>query len=271
MAPEIVEGKVLRRKERRGYSETVDWFALGVTVYVMLTGCQPFSDDETTSHVDPKVLAQNFPRDGKGVMRRPSGFAGLLQTVKFPADLPVAPCLFCKHLLAVKPEERLGAHGYEELKGHCWFVNPDEETPMKERVFEPSEHCHPISELKRLEEDVLLEGGYAIPEWVYKTARSKALQRVYEPGAVPKYNHFEHVMATFDIRDQRRFVDWYKIPEAKDQEIFHSWDFMSYAALKEELEVEIDTKVLKKRVPKKSMGARAFRTNKEASGGKSQF
>ena len=31
MAPEIVEGKVFSRRDRRGYDELVDWFALGVT------------------------------------------------------------------------------------------------------------------------------------------------------------------------------------------------------------------------------------------------
>jgi serine/threonine protein kinase len=252
MAPEIVEGKVIPRKERRGYNETVDWFALGVTVYVMMTGCQPFSDDDP-GMVDPKVLAENFPRDAKGVLRRPSGFATLLQTVRFPQTMSVSACQFCRDLLKVQPDKRLGANGYDDIKNHDWIHNPRNEVDVAERCF-GSTTIHPISRLDPLVNDVLMIEGYPVPEWVYNTARSKALQRVYEPGAPPKYNHFEHVMATFDIRDQRRYVEWYKLPTKEQQEVFESWDFMSYDALKEELSVEVNPEVMKKRVPRKSRG-----------------
>ena len=269
MAPEIVEGKVLRRKERRGYNETVDWFALGVTVFVMLTGYQPFNDDDK-GHVDPKVLAENFPRDSKGILRRPSGFATLLQVVKFPAKMSVASCAFCRELLHIQPAQRLGANGYDEIKHHEWFVEPQKAMPADMRAF-GNDDVHPLSELEPMHEDALLQDEYKVPEWVYKTARSKALQRVYEPGAQPKYNHFEHIMATFDIRDQRRYVEWYSPPEAKEQEIFDSWDFMSYGALKDELNAQIDPKLLKKRVPRESRGTAKFRTNKALAQGHQQF
>lgn len=83
MAPEIVEGKALKRKYRRGYDETADWFALGVTTYVMLTGGQPFADEDPTN-VSASLLQKEFPRDPSGKIKRPAGFASLMQTVKYP-------------------------------------------------------------------------------------------------------------------------------------------------------------------------------------------
>ena len=64
------------------------------------------------------------------------------------------------------------------------------------------------------------------------------MSKVYEKNAKPKYNHYEHMMATFDIRSPNSHVDWYKWPKDKVQEIFSIWDFMSMDALKEELTAE---------------------------------
>ena len=105
--------------------------------------------------------------------------------------------------------------------------------------------------------DKVMNLEYPIPGWVYKTARSKALSRVYEKNAKPKYNHYEHVMATFDIRSHYGRVDWYERPSDKVQEIFDSWDFMSMEALKDELTAEASsmTRKERERTPK-SMGTK---------------
>ena len=120
MAPEILEGKVLKRRDRRGYDETVDWFALGVTTFVMLTGGQPFSDEDP-AHVSQEVLEKEFPRDAKGNIKRPPGYASLMQVVKFPSHMTHSACHFCKNLLSIRPENRLGKGGIAEVQTADWF------------------------------------------------------------------------------------------------------------------------------------------------------
>jgi len=77
---------------------------------------------------------------------------------------------------------------------------------------------------------------YEIPSWVWQTPRSKALKRIYEKGCKPKYTDYEHMMATFDLRDQRKGLNWYKEPSGQDQRIFDNWDFMNTTAVKQELD-----------------------------------
>ena len=68
MAPEIVEGKVFARKDRKGYDEVVDWFALGVTIFVMLTGIQPFNDEDPM-YIDPETESQVGERSERALRK----------------------------------------------------------------------------------------------------------------------------------------------------------------------------------------------------------
>ncbi|GMH55534.1 hypothetical protein TL16_g01930 [Triparma laevis f. inornata] len=232
MAPEIVEGKALKRKDRRGYDETADWFALGVTTYVMLTGGQPFAGEDPTN-VSAALLEKEFPRDASGKIKRPQGFASLMQTVKFPSFMSHAACHFCKGLMDIHPEDRTGRNGISDLHKEDWFVRS--ENPASAERLRINRRMYKNCELDCMTFDKVMNLGYPVPEWVYKTARSKALGKVYERNAKPKYNHYEHMMATFDIRSHHQRVDWYGVPKQHQQEIFESWDFMSMDALKDEL------------------------------------
>jgi len=42
MAVEMMMLKLQRHAERKGYTNAVDWWSLGVTMFVLLTGCKPF-------------------------------------------------------------------------------------------------------------------------------------------------------------------------------------------------------------------------------------
>ena len=49
----------------------------------MLTGGQPFADEDP-ANVSASLLQKEFPRDPSGKIKRPAGFASLMQTVKYP-------------------------------------------------------------------------------------------------------------------------------------------------------------------------------------------
>jgi serine/threonine protein kinase len=62
LAPEMLQ--------RRGYAKTVDTWALGVIVFVLLCGCLPFDDDSSSIPSDLMVRSKfhlRFPRWAKGL------------------------------------------------------------------------------------------------------------------------------------------------------------------------------------------------------------
>ena len=233
MAPEMVKQKPLSRPERKGYDEGVDWFALGVTVYMMLTGGVPFSPEEPTE-LDPQVIIKEFPRDGKGRIRRPSGFAALMQKVRFPSQMSHSSCHFCKDLLDIHPQNRLGSkEGVKDIQKHDWMARYQTKPTQENLTLNNREYD--ACTLPPLEFEKLMNNEYEIPPWVYITERTEKLKKVYAKDTTPKYNHYDHMMATFAVRNPHDSIEWNKVPKKKEQEVFESWDFMSYAALKDEM------------------------------------
>jgi serine/threonine protein kinase len=233
MAPEIIKQKPLARPERTGYDEGVDWFALGVTSYMMLTGGIPFSPDEPTE-LDPQVVLKEFPRDGKGRIRRPSGFAALMQKVRFPSFMSHSSCHFCKDLLHIHPEERLGSkNGIKDIQNHDWMARLEKDPTQKDLTLNNKEYS--ACTLPTLDFEKLMALEYEIPHWVYVTERTETLKKLYAKDTTPKYNHYDHMMATFAVRNPNDPIEWNETPKSHEQEVFESWDFMSYAALKDEM------------------------------------
>lgn len=98
VAPEIIQGK--------GYSIEVDWWALGILTYELLTGNPPFAG-EKPSEIYKKTMK------GKFLM---------------PKWLNKPSKQLVKGLLQPRPEKRLGSHqmgGVEELTKHQFFENLD--------------------------------------------------------------------------------------------------------------------------------------------------
>eukprot|EP00520_Triparma_pacifica_P006311 CAMPEP_0118636896 /NCGR_PEP_ID=MMETSP0785-20121206/2871_1 /TAXON_ID=91992 /ORGANISM="Bolidomonas pacifica, Strain CCMP 1866" /LENGTH=783 /DNA_ID=CAMNT_0006528061 /DNA_START=154 /DNA_END=2501 /DNA_ORIENTATION=- len=224
MAPEMVKGKPLARSDRSGYDQSVDWFALGVTVYMMLTGGVPFSPEEPTE-LDPQVIIKEFPRDRKGRIRRPSGFAALMQKVRFPSKMSHSSCHFCKDLLNIHPQERLGSGGIADVQAHDWMARYQTNPTKKDTTLNNRQYN--ACDLEPLDFEKLMNQEYQIPEWVYKTERGKQLAKLYGKDTKPKYKHYDHMMATFALRNQHDSIDWNKLPKKHEQEVFESWDFMS--------------------------------------------
>ena len=98
--PEYLAPEILLQK---GHGKPVDWWCLGIIIYEMLVGIDPFSDDE------PMAVYQNILR-GK---------------IKFPSNFPKDAKSLVKHLLVADLGKRYGnlKGGVNDIKDHRWFGN----------------------------------------------------------------------------------------------------------------------------------------------------
>lgn len=94
-APEVLR--------QQGHNRAVDWWALGVMVYIMMTGRSPFEAPDTMK-IYRKIM---------------QGFA----KVSFPSDFPDHCMGMIRALCQKKPEERLtmGSLGLQNYKDHPWY------------------------------------------------------------------------------------------------------------------------------------------------------
>ncbi|KAI8470474.1 MAG: kinase-like domain-containing protein [Monoraphidium minutum] len=113
VAPENILG--------RGYTHSVDWWTLGVLMYVLLTARQPFSSPKTS---DPMEVMRRIVDD-----RWP---------VKFPPYMSPEAKDLIQRLLERKPAKRIGMlqGGSDDIKKHAWFENFDWES-LAARKMEP--------------------------------------------------------------------------------------------------------------------------------------
>ena len=96
--PEYLAPEILLQK---GHGKPVDWWCLGILIYEMLVGIDPFSDE------DPMTVYQNILR-GK---------------VKFPTNFDKDAKSLVKHLLVADLGKRYGnlKGGVRDIKEHRWF------------------------------------------------------------------------------------------------------------------------------------------------------
>lgn len=89
--------------KQTGHNRAVDWWALGVMVYMMMAGRAPFEASDTMK-IYRKII---------------KGFA----KVNFPEDCPEHCCSIVRALCQRNPEERLtmGALGIQNFKDHPWY------------------------------------------------------------------------------------------------------------------------------------------------------
>lgn len=109
IAPEIILSK--------GYSYSVDWWALGILIFEMTTGYPPFYSPEPIQLYD-RILSGQF---------------------KCPSTISGECKLLLKRLLEVDPNKRYGSlkSGVFDIKSHEWFSNVKWDSILHKRVIPP--------------------------------------------------------------------------------------------------------------------------------------
>ncbi|XP_060038679.1 cAMP-dependent protein kinase catalytic subunit PRKX [Erinaceus europaeus] len=109
LAPEIIQSK--------GHGKGVDWWALGILIFEMLSGFPPFFDD-TPFGIYQKILVAK---------------------IDFPRHLDFTVKDLIRKLLVVDRTQRLGnmKNGAEDVKKHRWFRNVDWEGVPQRKLKPP--------------------------------------------------------------------------------------------------------------------------------------
>ncbi|RLN14285.1 hypothetical protein BBO99_00002872 [Phytophthora kernoviae] len=201
MAPEIISGKLVKRDQRPGYTFAVDFWSLGVTMFELMCGFQPFSMHSNGNFFQEVANEEIFrlsPRTQHKIELQK-----MAQGVTFPLHLTRNAQDFLKRLLEVSPEHRLGCNsekGFAEFMEHSFFETIDWEKLMMKHIDSKFKPALPLLSDKKI------------------------------------YNSYEHMMSHFDMRD-KDFIrhDWYADPDPEMQKHFDTWDFISQYTLRAEL------------------------------------
>jgi serine/threonine protein kinase len=114
MAPEMVIMLDQHSTQRRGYTNAVDWWSLGITMFKLLTGYKPFESKPTQLDEDSLFPAprSEFPE-----------YSMLFQEIIFPRYVSAESQDFIRQLLDVSEIRRLGYghHGYQQVMKHPYF------------------------------------------------------------------------------------------------------------------------------------------------------
>lgn len=112
--PEYLAPEVLLNK---GHGRPVDWWCLGILIYEMIVGIDPFTDDE------PMNIYQNILR-GK---------------IKFPKNFDSNAKSLVKHLLVADLGKRYGnlKNGANDIKKHRWFNDFDWKKLLRKELPSP--------------------------------------------------------------------------------------------------------------------------------------
>lgn len=112
--PEYLAPEILLNK---GHGKPVDWWTLGIIIYEMQAGIDPFSDD------DPLAIYQKILK-GK---------------VKFPRNFDKNAKSLVKHLLVNDLTKRFGnlKNGFNDIKNHRWFAGLDWQRLLRKEIEMP--------------------------------------------------------------------------------------------------------------------------------------
>eukprot|EP00596_Hydrurales_sp_CCMP1899_P009984 CAMPEP_0119051758 /NCGR_PEP_ID=MMETSP1177-20130426/73269_1 /TAXON_ID=2985 /ORGANISM="Ochromonas sp, Strain CCMP1899" /LENGTH=615 /DNA_ID=CAMNT_0007031075 /DNA_START=237 /DNA_END=2084 /DNA_ORIENTATION=- len=135
MAPEMVIMLTQRSRDKVGYSHTVDWWSLGVTMFKLLTGFRPFTEENFSAFMEmAPTLRQNVDNG-----RTSPEYGILFQIIPFPRTMSENTVDVITRFLDVNEVTRLGAGntGVSDIKKHPYFADIDWELLEQKHVEPP--------------------------------------------------------------------------------------------------------------------------------------
>ena len=134
MAPEMVIMLGQTSAEKQGYTNAVDWWSLGVTIFKLLTGFRPFSEENFNEFMEmvPTVNGRHAP------VGLPE-YSILFQQVPYPSYMSNDACDFVRCLLDVNDQTRLGSgpKGLQDIKNHPYFKEIDWDKLEQKHIVPP--------------------------------------------------------------------------------------------------------------------------------------
>jgi serine/threonine protein kinase len=166
MAPEMVIMLSQASYEKTGYTVAVDWWSLGVTMFKLLTGYRPFTDDNFNTFVEMATTMNGLLREHCDSPE----YAILFQEIPFPAFMsPEATDLIGK-LLDVNDKTRLGSGpgGVKDIQSHVFFKGIDWDLMEQKHVEPPFKPDHPklLDELVPYPDFETLMRDFGKSEWL---------------------------------------------------------------------------------------------------------
>jgi serine/threonine protein kinase len=135
MAPEMVVMLSQTSAEKVGYTNTVDWWSLGVTTFKLLTGFRPFTEENFNAFME---MAST--KNGRYQYQdAPPEYAMLFQDIPFPNYVSPDMKDFISKLLDVNEKTRLGSgkDGVNNIKNHRVFAGMDWDLLEQKHVEPP--------------------------------------------------------------------------------------------------------------------------------------
>jgi len=222
MAPEMVELRLKSYDSVKGYSEGVDWFALGVTMFELLTGRRPFDRKrgqpppapihELDSLYNQLALIEGISdEDARRLKKDIEEYETIMAPIVYPRHISEEALSIMERLMCRKLQDRIGcrAEGVLEIKNHEFFKDIDWDALLNLGVEPPF-----------------------LPET--KPVPDKA-----------QYADFDEMMASFEKdKSKPQRYNWNEVPTDEGKERFANWDWISPLTLKREMGIEEEMALL---------------------------
>eukprot|EP01033_Poteriospumella_lacustris_P011218 gene11217-7979_t len=203
MAPEMVIMLNQPSYEKTGYTYAIDWWSLGVTMFKLLTGYRPFTDDNFNTFVEMATTMNALVREHCDIPE----YAILFQEVPFPPFInPEAKDLISK-LLDVNPKTRLGSgpNGAKDIKSHPFFKTMDWNRLEQKQIEPPFKPEHPriLDQLQPYPDFEKIMEEFGKKEWL-EDAPPKDSQKYFvnwnftSPQVVRIESGLSHAMEQYD-------------------------------------------------------------------------
>jgi len=203
MAPEMVIMLNQASYEKTGYTDAIDWWSLGVTMFKLLTGYRPFTDDNFNTFVEMATTMNALVREHCDIPE----YAILFQEIPFPPVIQGEAKDLISKLLDVNPKTRLGSgpHGAKNIKNHPFFKTIDWHRLEQKQIEPPFKPEHPkiLDQLQPYPDFEKMMEEFGKREWL-DDMPSKESQRYFvnwnftSPHTVRIESGLSHAMEQYD-------------------------------------------------------------------------